>query len=80
MIGDDEMQDSEYWADQAKRILRSEMVRCGATYADLAGRLEAADRPSSASSLRNKISRGRFSAAFFLKCLHALECERVRIR
>jgi len=81
MNGGDEGMDSDLdWREAVKRIVRKEMLRAGVTYEDLARRLELLGERGSAASLRNKISRGRFPAAFFLKCLNALECEQIRTK
>lgn len=60
------------WADRAKRILRTEMVRAGVTYGRLSERLAALGVHDSPVNLRNKIARGKFSAAFLLQCLAAV--------
>lgn len=72
MVGEDT------WAEKAKRLLRSEMIRQGASYKDLAQRLEDIGVSETAPNLRNKVSRGRFTAAFLLQCLHVLGCHQLR--
>lgn len=69
-------QDTE-WRDKAKRVLRVEMTRHGVTYDDLAGRLGAIGVAETAANLRNKVSRGRFTAAFLFQCLEVIGCERL---
>lgn len=61
------MQDGE-----AKRMLRAEMVRRGVSYDDLVARLAEAGVKETSASLRNKVSRGSFTADFFLQALSAL--------
>ena len=63
----------------AKRILRSEMILAGVTYGELVRRLANRGRHESSASLRNKFSRGSFTADFFLHCLLALEVKSIRL-
>ncbi len=63
----------------AKNILRAEMVRNGASYATLVKRLAAFGIVDNELNLRNKISRGRFTAVFFLQCLKALNAEWIQV-
>ncbi|MCZ8088109.1 MAG: DUF6471 domain-containing protein [Brevundimonas sp.] len=62
-----------------KGILKAELKRREMTYADLVERLAAVGIFESEANLRNKISRGAFTAAFFVQCLIAIGCEHVRI-
>ncbi len=62
-----------------KGILKAELKRRGLTYADLVERLAENGVVESEANLRNKISRGSFTAAFFLQCLIAIGCEYVQI-
>ncbi len=57
---------------KAKSLLKSEIKRRGFTYAALADRLTGMGVSETERNLNNKISRGGFSAAFFLQCLEAL--------
>ncbi len=66
--------------EDAKGIIKAELKRRGMTYADLVTRLAAHGVAESEANLRNKISRGSFTAAFFLQCLIAIGCEHVVIR
>lgn len=67
------------WVERAKRIIRTEMVKQGATYEDLAKRLAAIGVTDNPSNLRNKVSRGTFTAAFFLQSLEALGTRILRL-
>jgi len=64
-------------AQDAKAILKAELKRRGMTYADLVARLEAHGVSETEANLRNKLSRGSFTAAFFLQCLLAIGCESI---
>ena len=60
------------WEERAKAILRVEMARKGTTYAQLVERLAAIGIEDNERNLRNKVSRGKFTAGFLLQCLVAL--------
>lgn len=66
--------------EDVKGILKAELKRRGLTYADLVERLAEYGVVENEANLRNKISRGTFTAAFFLQCLIAIGCEHVQIR
>ncbi len=55
------------WETKAANILKAELKRQGVTYAQLA-ELIGDKEPN----VRNKLSRGKFSAAFFLQSLDAV--------
>jgi len=63
----------------AKNIIKAELKRRGMSYRDLAAKLEGAGIHETERNLANKISRGGFSAAFFLECLDAAGCRQVSI-
>jgi hypothetical protein len=67
------------WPRKAKRMLRVEMTRYGVTYDELAGRLNRIGVTETAANLRNKVSRGKFTAAFLLQCLEAMGCEQLNL-
>ncbi|WP_127903053.1 DUF6471 domain-containing protein [Solirhodobacter olei] len=56
----------------AKGLLRAEMARRNVTYAGLVEKLAAVGVEDNERNLRNKVSRGKFTARFFLQCLVAL--------
>lgn len=60
------------WEAQARGIIRAEMARQNVTYSQLAERLESIGVKEDERNLRNKVSRGKFTAAFLLQCLKAL--------
>jgi hypothetical protein len=61
----------EYEA-KAKNLLKGELKRRGLTYAQLADKLAAIGVQETERNLNNKISRGGFTAAFFIQCLEAI--------
>lgn len=73
---DDAMAD---WNAYAKRVMRSEMHRKGMSYADLVAALAATGVKETEANLRNKVSRGSFTAAFLLQCLSAMEVKTLHL-
>lgn len=64
---------------EVKGILKAELKRRGLTYADLVLRLAEHGVAETEANLRNKISRGAFTATFFMQCLIAAGCDTVQI-
>jgi hypothetical protein len=67
------------WADEIKRVLRGEMARRGVTYDDLTEKLAAIGVTDTAVNIRNKVARGKFSAAFLAQCMTAIGCKTVNL-
>ena len=61
------MAEQTEWESKAANLLKAELKRHGVTYAQLADRI--GDKEA---NVRNKLSRGKFSAAFLLKSLQAI--------
>ena len=72
-------QDKE-WEDRAKRLLKAELTRRGITYAQLVGKLADIGVMDSEPNIRNKISRGKFTAVFLLQCLEAIGASSLQLR
>ena len=68
------MQDFD-WNEQAKRLLKSELVRRGITNEELVSMLDDIGVEETKTSIDSKISRGTFSATFLLQCLNAIGCK-----
>ncbi len=68
------------WNSKVKRLLKSELVRRGISNADLSQMLQRMGIEETKSSIDSKISRGTFSAAFFLQCLTVIGCEKVEVK
>lgn len=64
---------------KAKNLLKAELKRKGVTYAQLAEKLAHIGVHETERNLNNKISRGGFSAAFFLQCLAAIDTTELRL-
>ena len=62
------------WEAKARGIIRGEMAKQNITYSQLCEKLESIGVREDERNLRNKVSRGKFTAAFMLQCLEALDC------
>jgi len=60
------------WELMAANILKAELKRKGVTYAQLVDKLEAMGISEKEVNVRNKLSRGKFTAAFLFQCLIAI--------
>lgn len=72
------MPDKE-WQDRVKGILKSELKRRNVSYKQLAERLEAMGIHETEKNINNKISRGGFTAVFFVQCLVAIGCTNLHL-
>ena len=68
------------WRDRVAAILKAEMARRKIGYRELQSRLRAMGIEDNEKNLSTKISRGRFSAAFFFQCLDAIDCKVLRVK
>lgn len=68
------------WEMKAANLLKAELKRKGVTYAQLTGKLGEIGIDEREVNVRNKLSRGKFSAAFLFQCLDAIGTEEVRLR
>jgi hypothetical protein len=73
------MPDQSDWEKQAANLLKSELKRKGVTYAQLVERLSDIGISEKEVNVANKLSRGKFSAAFMLACLTAIETEHLHL-
>jgi len=60
-------------------LLKAELKRAGVTYAELTERLRAAGIDEKEVNIRNKLSRGKFSAVFMVQCLDAIDVSELRL-
>lgn len=67
------------WEDKVKRLLKAELTRKGVTYAQLVGKLAEIGVMDSEPNIRNKISRGKFTAVFLIQCLQAIGANDLRL-
>jgi len=70
---------SKDWAETAKSLLKAELKRRKVGYRELAEKLTAMGIRETERNIANKISRGGFTAAFFLQCLKAIGCTVLRL-
>ncbi len=71
--------DATAYEDRAKNILKGELKRRGITYAQLAEKLKECGAQENERNLANKISRGSFTAAFFMMCMDAIGVRQVSL-
>ena len=57
------------WELLAANLLKAELKRKGVTYSQLVEKLALAGISEKEVNVRNKLSRGKFTAAFLLQCL-----------
>ena len=67
------------WQDRVKGLLKAELKRRNVSYKQLSEKLAEMDIHESEKNINNKISRGGFSATFFVQCLVAAGCQSVRL-
>ena len=67
------------WELMAANMLKAELKRKGVTYAQLVEKLESLGISEKEVNVRNKLSRGKFTAAFFLQCLQAIGVSDLRL-
>lgn len=68
------MPEHSEWERKAANLLKAELKRHGVTYAQLAERI--GDKEV---NIANKLSRGKFTAAFFLQCLTSVGATEIRL-
>ncbi len=67
------------WNAKVKRILKSELIKRGISNTDLVILLKEIDILETKASIDSKISRGTFSACFFLQCLSVIGCNKIEL-
>ncbi len=67
------------WNDKVKRLLKSELIKRGISNNELALMLNELGADETKASIDSKISRGSFSASFFLQCLSVIGCNKIEI-
>ena len=72
------MPDKE-WQDRVKGILKAELKRRNVGYKQLAEKLDALGIHETERNIANKISRGGFTATFFVQCLIAIGCHTLHL-
>ena len=72
------MPDTE-WEARVKGLLKSELKRRNVSYAQLVEKLADIGVVDSEPNVRNKLSRGKFTAVFLVQCLSAIGCSEIRL-
>ena len=67
------------WEAKAANLLKSELKRKGVTYAELVEKLAEIGVDDKEVNVRNKLSRGKFTAAFLIQCLEAIGSQSLRL-
>lgn len=73
------MPDQNDWEAKAANMLKAELKRTGLTYAQLVEKLSEIGIIEREANIRNKLSRGKFTAAFLLQCLSAAGVKELRL-
>ena len=72
------MPDKE-WQDRVKGLLKAELKRRNVSYKQLADKLADLGIHETDRNIANKISRGGFTATFFVQCLVAIGCHTLHL-
>jgi len=72
------MPDSD-WEAKVKGLLKAELKRRNVSYAQLVEKLSAIGVVDSEPNIRNKLSRGKFTAVFLIQCLEAIGSSSLRL-
>ena len=67
------------WNERAANLLKSDLKRHGVTYAQLVEKLAKIGVEEKEVNVRNKLSRGTFTAAYLLQCLEAIGVRELRL-
>jgi Domain of unknown function (DUF6471) len=67
------------WQAKVKGLLKAELKRRNLSYADLADKLGAVGIDDNERNISNKISRGTFTAVFFVQCMEAIGCQTIHL-
>ena len=71
--------DNSEWEAKAKGLLKAELKRRGVSYAQLVDKMAAIGVVDSEPNIRNKLSRGKFTAVFLIQCLEAIGASSLRL-
>ena len=73
------MPEQNKWESRVANILKAELKRKGVTYSQLVDKLSSIGVDEKEVNIRNKLSRGKFTAAFFVQCMTAIEVDYLRL-
>lgn len=66
------MPEQNEWETRVANMLKAELKRKGVTYSQLVDKLAEIGVEEKEVNIRNKLARGKFSAAFLFQCLAAI--------
>ena len=67
------------WEAKVKGLLKGELKRRNVSYGQLVEKLAAIGVMDSEPNIRNKLSRGKFTAVFLIQCLGAIGSSSLRL-
>lgn len=67
------------WEAKVKGLLKGELKRRNVSYGQLVDKLAAVGVVDTEPNIRNKLSRGKFTAVFLIQCLEAIETKELRL-
>lgn len=70
----------EVWENTAKELIEREMIQGRISYKQLSRMLEELGIHESPDQINRKVTRKRFSAAFFVACLRAMGVEAISLK
>lgn len=73
------MPDTE-WEAKVKGLLKGELKRRNVSYGQLVEKLAAVGVVDTEPNIRNKLSRGKFTAVFLIQCLEAIGASSLHLR
>lgn len=73
------MPDNAEWEAKVKGMLKAELKRRNVSYAQLVDKLAEIGVSETEPNVRNKLSRGKFTAVFLVQCLAAIEAKELRL-
>lgn len=73
------MPNKDDYEDKVARLLKAELKRAGVTYQELVEKLDGMGIAEKEVNVRNKLARGKFSAAFLFYCLEAIGVDELRL-
>ena len=73
------MPEKDLWDARVANLLKAELKRKGVTYSQLADKLQEVGLNEKEVNIRNKLARGKFSAAFMIQCLEVIGVDTLRL-
>jgi len=73
------MSADQQWENKVKGLLKAELKRRNVTYQELVEKLAVLGVTETPENIANKISRGKFTAVFFVQCFEAIGCSVIRL-